>query len=364
MKILAIHSNIGKDQKKYSAVDTWRIKRPLDELKKHVDWQIDEQLTPIPEMDKYKDAKEFTQEEMERAFKKICEYDIVFSSYHADPTGYTMFKVARDKAGTQFIMDCDDDMFSVNPDNPFWVRMDDEKCYWMQRMIADNDWISTTTEALADVFRKRRPDKTPESVFVNPNFITDQYVHPTFDNGKKIVIGYFGGASHYEDLNNTGVAEALEKLMHENKNIYFKSVGMPMDKYLPKARYTFVNGMRGEDYINKLYINFKMDIAIAPLHDNIFNHGKSDIKWQEATRAGAAFVASRIGPYKELSYKVARTTPNTTEDWYKALKQVVDDVFYRKNLVSAAREELKKRRLEDNWTVYKDMFLKVQGSKP
>lgn len=216
VRVLAIHSNLGKDQNTWSAVDTWRIKRPIDELKKHVDWEIDEQLTPIPGMAKYKNKEEFTQVELEKAFKKLCEYDIIFSSYHADPTGYTMFKVARDKAGTQFIMDCDDDMFSVNPDNPFWVRMDDEKCYWMQRMIADNDWISTTTEALADVFRKRRPDKDPDSVFVNPNFITDQYKHPEFDNGDKIVIGYFGGASHYKDLNETGVAEALEKLMHEN----------------------------------------------------------------------------------------------------------------------------------------------------
>lgn len=360
MRVLAIHSNLGKDQNKWSGVDSWRVKRPLDELKKHVSWQIDEQVTTIPEIAKYKDAKEFTPKEMQKAFDNISKYDIVFSSYHADPTGYTMYKVARDRAGTQFIMDCDDDMFAVNPDNPFWVKMTDEKCYWMQRMIADNDWISTTTEALANEFRKRRPDKDPSTVFVRPNYITDQYQHPPFDNGDKVVIGYFGGASHYGDLNETHVAEALEKLMHENKNIHFKAVGMPMDKYIPRGRYQFVDGKKGDAWRDELYPTLQMDIAIAPLHENIFNNGKSNIKFQEATRAGAAFCGSRVGPYKTLRPQVARLVNNTMDDWYRSLKALVDNVEYRKGLVTTAQAELQAEwRLEDHWHVLKEMFEKV-----
>ena len=87
MKILAVHSYLGDNDKTKSAVDGWRIKRPLDELRKHVDWQIDEQPTFIKGIEKYKNAKEFTEEEMERAFKNICKYDIVFSSYHPDQIG-------------------------------------------------------------------------------------------------------------------------------------------------------------------------------------------------------------------------------------------------------------------------------------
>lgn len=361
MKILAVHSSYSKNQNHRSAVDLWRVARPLEELAKHVDWQIDHQSTFIKGIEKYKDVKEFTEAEMEKAFKNICKYDIVFSSYHADPTAYSMLKVAADKHGVQFIMDVDDDMFAVNPDNPFWVKMDDEKCYWMQCMIRDNAWISTTTETLASVFRKRR-ELDPDTVFVNPNFITDEYKHPPFKN-KEVVIGYFGGSSHYQDLHETGVAEALEKLMHENKNVRFKAVGMPLDKYVPRARYEFVDGKRGNGWLHELYPSLKMDIALAPLHENLFNLSKSNIKYQEATRAGAAFLASRVGPYKGLSYKVARTVPNNTEDWYKALKKLVDDAEYRQNLVKEAQADLKENwRMEDQWTVYKEMFTHVYES--
>lgn len=360
MKILAVHSIFGDDENKKSAVDMWRIARPIRELKKHVDWQIDEQPTFIKGFEKYQSAEEFTPEEMELAFKNICEYDIVFSSYHPDPTAYTMLKVAADKAGVQFVMDVDDDMFSINPDNPFWVKMDDEKCYWMQCMIRDNAWISTTTEDLAAVFRQRRQHHA-DTVFVAPNSITDDYQHKPVDNGDKIVIGYFGGSSHYQDLHETGVAEALERLMHEFKNVRFRAVGMPLDKYVPRARYEFIEGKRGDGWLYDLYPNLNMDIALGPLHDNIFNWGKSNIKWQEATRAGAAFVASRIGPYKSLPPDSALTVPNDREAWYRALVKLVTDVQFRKKMVSNARFNLQANwRLEDNWTYYRDMFTKVK----
>lgn len=360
MKILAIHSSLSKDQNHRSAVDMWRVYRPLRELAKHVDWQIDHQPTFIKGFEKYKNAKEFTEEEMQKAFDNICKYDIVFSSYHADPTAYSMLKVARDKHGVQFIMDVDDDMFSVNPDNPFWVKMTDEKCYWMQCMIRDNDWVSTTTKTLAKVFRDRR-EHSQTSVFVNPNFITDEYKQNPFHNDN-LVIGYFGGSSHHQDLHETGVAEAIERLMHEDKTIRFKAVGMPLDKYVPRKRYQFVEGKRGDGWLKELYPNLAMDIAIAPLHDNIFNHGKSNIKWQEATRAGATFVASNIGPYSELKDGVAKLVDNTTESWYKALKEL-RDTHKRQELLMNATEELKNWRLEDNWTYYRDMFTKVKEYK-
>lgn len=343
-------------------MDGWRVYRPLTELAKHVDWQIDHQPTFIKGIDKYKNAKEFTEEEMQKAFDTICQYDIVFSSYHADPTAFSMLKVAADRAGTQFIMDVDDDMFAVNPDNPFWVKMTDEKCYWMQCMIRENAWISTTTEDLAKVFKLRR--KYPvNTTFVNPNSITVEYKAKPFKN-KDIVIGYFGGSSHYQDLHETGIAEALEKLMNEDKSIRFKAVGMPLDKYVPRKRYEFVDGKRGDGWLYELYPNLAMDIALAPLHDNIFNRGKSNIKWQEATRAGACLVASNIGPYSHLKPGVAKLVDNDSDSWYKALKQLVNDKQEREQLLANAQAELAENwTLEKNWTYYRDMFNKVKEFK-
>jgi glycosyltransferase involved in cell wall biosynthesis len=362
IKILAIHSIFGDNDKTKSAVDTWRIWRPLRELKKHVDWQIDEQPSLIKGIEKYSSKKEFTDEEMQKAFDYISQYDIVFSSYHADPTGYSMLKLLEEKHNVQFVMDIDDDMFSVNPDNPFWAKMTDEKCYWMQCMIRDNTWISTTTPELAKVFRDRR-EHPADSVFINPNFIPDDYKQTPFNNDD-IVIGYFGGSSHYADIHNTGVLDAVQKLMNENKNIRFKAVGMPIDTYLPRKRYEFVDGQRFSGWMDEIYPNLHMDIALAPLKHDIFNQGKSNIKWQETTRAGAVFVASNYGPYSNLGDKAILVDDNTDKAWYKALKRVVDDEVLRRETLEKAQADLEKNwRLEDQWKYYKVMFETVMEKK-
>lgn len=363
MKILGVNSAILPDANKQSQVDWWRIHRPLQELKKHVDWQIDEAPSFIVGLTKHMKKEEFTAEEMEKAFKVLTEYDIVFASYHPDPTSYTMLKVAADKAGTQFVMDCDDDMFSINPDNPFWMKMTDEKVYWMQRMIADNTWITTPSPVLAKKFAQRRGNRPKPKVI--HNFIPKTYKHPPFDNGENIVIGYMGGSSHYADLHDSGALDAVAKIMHEYKNVRFKSVGMILDKYLPVQRTEFEGGKRGQAFFDDVFPSLRMDIALGPLLDNEFNRGKSNIKWQEMTRAGAVFVGSNVGPYRTIKRGVnALLVDNDETAWYVALKQLIENKEQRATLLENAQKELADNwQLEDNWEQYKTFFEEVYNAK-
>lgn len=362
MKILAVGSHCLTEPNKQSQVDHWRIGRPMFELAKHVDWHIDHSPTFIPGFAALDNPDQFTPKEMQAAFDAITQYDIVFSSYHPDPTAYTLLKVARDRAGTQFVMDSDDDMFAINPDNPFWLKITDEQVYQMQRMIADNDWITTPSEVLAERYRQRRANHHPESVIVIPNYLPDVYQHPKVDNGDTIVIGYMGGASHYADLHESGVLPAIEILMHKYKNIHFKSVGMIVDHYIPKQRFTHEGGKRGTDFLTEVFPALNFDIAIAPLLDNLFNQGKSNIKWQEMTRAGAAFVCSDMPPYSGVIDGVhGLKVKNTVEEWQAALEKLIINTKLRRILVeNAQREVLYNWRLETHWQQYKVLFEKVK----
>lgn len=367
MKILAIHS-VRDNNPGIAGVDMWRIYRPIREIQKHTDWEIASQPTIIPQIEKYKHRKEFTNEELQKAFDFLSQYDIVFTSYHADRAQFSLLGVVSEKAGTQIVLDNDDNIFSINEHNPYWATMTDEKTWWLQVMARANKYLTTTTEELATEFRKRRalpPDNHPEdTTFVIPNYISDDWQHPEFDNGDEIVIGYFGGSSHGRDLGETGVIKAVEKLMHENKNIRFKAVGMPIDDYLPRNRYTFVEGKRGWGWIKELFPNLKIDIALGPLEDNVFNHGKSNIKWQEATRARAAFVCSDVGPYAKLPDGVATKVNNTEDEWYEALKELVENKQKRKQQLKRAEEELQANwRLEDHWEGLAKVFERVQKEK-
>lgn len=367
MKILAIHSIFDDDQK-MSAVDIWRIWRPLRELAKHTNWQIDAQPTFIKGFEKYKNKKDFTEEELEKAAQHLGQYDIVFSSYFPDQTPYTLMKVVKKRYGTQFVLDVDDNMFAVNEDNPFWTKVGHKQVWWMQVMIRDCDWLVTTTDMLADEFRQRRrlpPDnKADDSVVVIPNYVSADYQHPLLNNDPWLVIGYFGGASHFNDLNDSGVMPAIERLMHEHKNIRFKTVGIPAAHYVPVKRHDFVDGKRGLKWITEVFPSLSMDIAIAPILDNVFNHGKSDIKYQEATVAGAVFVGSRIGPYETLHNGVdCLLVDNTQESWYAALKKLVETPKLRQILLENAKKDIRTRMIEYNWTKYKRMFEQVYAAK-
>lgn len=360
MKILAIHSIGWGDTNRESAVDIWRIERPLRELSKHVDWEIESQPTFIKGIEKYKDLKEFTEEELEKAAAFLGEFDIVFSSYNPDPTPYLLMKVVHDRYGTQFVLDADDDLFHVNPDNPFWTKTDHQHVWYMQNVIKDATWITTTTERLADVFRERR-EQPKDTVTVLPNLMSDDYKHKPLNNDPWVIVGYFGGASHFYDLNDTGVMEALEKLMHKHKNVRFKVINMPIAHYIPVKRYDYVDGKRGTPWVTESFPELNMDIAIVPVIDNVFNYGKSNIKWMEATRAGAATICSDVGPYHDLPDGVTIKVKNTQEEWYDALEKLMDEA-YRKKLVKKAMVELNKWRLEDNWMMYKNLFERVYNA--
>jgi len=361
MKLLAIHSiGWGKPEAE-SAVDLWRIVRPLRLLKKHTDWQIDAQPTFIKGIEKYKDQKEFTEEEFEKAAENLGKYDIVWSSYFPDTTAYILMKVVHDRYGTKFVMDVDDDLFHVNEDNPFWTKVGHKEVHHMQNMIKDVSWITTTTERLADVFRARR-DQDIETVKVLPNYMPDDYKHPGTDNGDQIHIGYFGGASHFSDLNLSHCLKAVKHLMRKDRNIHFTSINMPSAINTAKSRTHFLDGKRGEAWITELFPTLNFDICIIPVLKNVFNEGKSNIKWMESTRMGAATICSNVGPYADLPDEVTIKVTNHYFPWLHALEKVIYDLDYRKELIANAQKELKKWRLEDHYQEYIDFFKEVKDA--
>ena len=271
MRILAI-TNVGFDEKKESAVQIWRIWRPLEELRKHVDWTIDYQRTFIKDIDKFKEFAEFTNEEVEAAGRHLGSYDIVFASYHADAGADALMTAVNARYGTKFILDDDDNTFAIDKENPFWANMTADHAHIMQIINRTSPYICTTTENLADVFRKRT--ECGATIYVIPNYIADSYQSPKPDNGDKLVIGYFGGSAHWIDFEETGILPALQRVMHDHKNVHFVSYGVPVTHYLPKARYNLKDVIYGRKFVTDLFPTMQFDIGIAPLRQTVFADGK------------------------------------------------------------------------------------------
>lgn len=367
MKILAITGLNPDKPNAVSPVGLWRIIRPLRELARHMpDWQVDEQETFIAGIEKYKSAEEFTNLELEQAAKTLGKYDIVYSTYFSNRTQYVLMKVVHDRYGTEFVLDMDDDYFNINPDNPVWLRLKQSEVEDVWRMVEDCAWMTTTCDRLAATLRHHRPTKKADSVGVTPNYITDAFVHPEFDNGDKVVVGYMGGTSHWADVHDSGFAKALAKITRAHKNVNVRAIAFPIDIPIAESRMSFVDPVSGLGYVTDVFPQFKCDIMVGPLLDNAFNLTKSNIKWQEATRAGAMFIASNIGPYHDtlVNGVNALLVPNTVRGWYDALEWAITQPEARKVVLQRAQESLAGYwRLEDHWPVYRDFFQHVYDTK-
>jgi hypothetical protein len=362
LKVLAIHNITFEGSKKESAVQIWRVWRPLEELKKHVDRQIDYKKTFIKNHANLDKLENFTHKEIEEAGENLGQYDIIFSSYHADGGADALIEAVCHKYGTKYIIDDDDNSFAIDESNPYWTVMNHDNTFITQEIIRTAKYICTTNDILSDVIKVRNTENV--KLFTIPNYIADCYQETEPDNGDRVVIGYFGGSSHYDDMHETNFLPALQKVMNEHKNVYFKSCGIPVKYSLPTQRKEIIDVAYGRDWYSKLFPTLKFDIAVAPLRDTIFNNCKSNIKWQESTRMGAAFVCSDVGPYSSLPVSVASKVENTVDDWYIALTELVENAEKRKGLVKSARKELKDNwRLEKNWSKYRDMFVKVYNDK-
>jgi glycosyltransferase involved in cell wall biosynthesis len=342
MKILITHSD--PTFKARHGIDLWRIVRPFAELQKHVDWTIDHQdyLIDYKLIDEKNQVKaELLAKEVER----LGQYDIVWTGYFPDATLCDVMLFVGEKFGTKFVIDVDDDFWSIPPDNPIWRAKDTERnIQETQYAIESAPYVVTSCPNLLESYTKRRTDL---KTYMMPNYIGG-YTHKPFDNKDKVVIAFFGSISHMRDLKVTGFTTAMRDIMKKYRNVHFGTVGIDRLKGFPKDRYTSHPGLPGQAWLDTIYPNINADIAVAPLEDTPFNRRKTNIKWQETASIPAAFVGSRVPPYFGTveHEKTGLLVRSGAEFWYDALERLIVDKELRTTLAKNAQTEVEK-----NWSL-------------
>jgi glycosyltransferase involved in cell wall biosynthesis len=93
----------------------------------------------------------------------------------------------------------------------------------------------------------------------------------------------------------------------------------------------------------------KMAVAIAPLEISRFNHGKSRLKVVEASATGTPWVASPRTEYRRFHKESGGgLLANTPKEWFKAIKQLMDNETMRKELGEQGREHTRTQTIEAN----------------
>jgi hypothetical protein len=139
-----------------------------------------------------------------------------------------------------------------------------------------------------------------------------------------VVVAWVAALEHSVDLPRLDVVGQLEQLLESHPDLRVVSVGLRLP--LRTDRYDHVHDVKHNDLLR--FVS-GIDIGIAPLADTAFNRGRSNVKLKEYSSGGAAWMASPVGPYKELG---AREGGVLIEDerWFEALDRMIRSDFTRK----------------------------------
>ena len=220
--------------------------------------------------------------------------------------------------------------------------------------------ISVSTPVLAREYFPYNP-----LIYVVPNYLDrDKWDNPIVRRqDDKIRIGWCGGNAHADDL--LMISKVIEKLTKEyDGKVIFETMGMtrkelagvfpmPATSSDPCSKCDFEGtlhhhpGESLEDYPMTL-CSKGWDIAVAPVIDNSFGNAKSDLKIKEYAAAGIPIVASPIAPYREAQLSGAEISLcRTFDEWYQALKTLIDSPELRDSAVRKNREWIQKYWIQD-----------------
>jgi hypothetical protein len=243
--------------------------------------------------------------------------------------------------GIRVVFDTDDALDLVPRSNVNYRGLQDRLDLY-DFLIENADVVTTTTSILAADLGERNPN-----VVILPNSADpDEWtVRPRLPG---IRIGWTGSATHFDDL-----AAALPAIRDLQKRHPFTFVLQGIcdepsieefhaslvarhgkafsNSPLGKSIKRFLGELRGIRYEFHPMVEFGrhsekvcelgLDIGIAPLVEDAFNHHKSCIKYYEYALSGAITVASRVLPY---SAEVPITAKNNRQSWKDTLEPLLD----------------------------------------
>lgn len=153
------------------------------------------------------------------------------------------------------------------------------------------------------------PNKLPVSWWGNLKSLRNQ--------GRKPRVGWAGGASHTGDLEM--IVDVVKEFANEVEWVFF---GMCPDKLRPYI-HEFHHGVDINLYPGKL-ASLNLDLALAPVEDNLFNRCKSNLRLMEYGSCGIPVICSDVECYRGHNMPVTRVS-NRFIDWRDAIRMHLDD---------------------------------------
>lgn len=254
------------------------------------------------------------------------------------------------KKGITIVIDMDDDLSSIHPDNQafrnYHPRNIRTPFSWknVERACKDATLVTVSTRQLLNVYAKHG-----RGVVID-NYVPQRYLQITPKDRDK-VFGWAGTTqSHPNDLQ--VCAQGVQQLISDGYE--FRVVG-------PKSKVQQALRLKDEPTFTGVVSLFdwpaevaKLQVSICPLAATQFNQGKSRLKAIEANSTGVPFVASPRAEYRRyVKESGGGLLAETGKEWFANVKRLMDDANLRHDLGEAGRMHMQTQTIEANaWRLW------------
>jgi len=278
-------------------------------------------------------------------------------------------KMAK-KQGAKVVYEADDIIIGVGgKDRKMLMDLNEEQTKQTIDTIQMCDAVTVTTETLAEHYRQFH-----KKVYVLPNYMDFMWWGKPWKSEKandEIRIGWAGSKSHHEDL--FILIPVMKKIMEKYDNVRFiycgyggmssskgsTEVGWGEDVFrdLPLDRREYYIGVPLE-YWSVKSKTLGLDIALAPLLDDDFNSGKSNIKWQEYAANLIPGVYSNTVVYNgTIKQGKNGYLASTTKEWVEAIEMYINDKKHADEVAkNAYMDVLNNYNLEDHYKKWVQVY--------
>jgi O-antigen biosynthesis protein len=262
-----------------------------------------------------------------------------------------------------------DDLLTYIPEWNFAHIYYKDNLNFVETMMRESDAIVVSTPVLKKIYSKYN-----RNIKVMPNhlakFIWGDIVpkHNIYKDGDKVRICWAGSQNHFKhpsmksapeggDFGNE-LMEFIRKTVNDYQWVLMGAMPTELDDMKDKIEFhEWKNTWEYPQYLK----NLNIDMAIAPLLNNVFNSSKSNIKALEYTACGVPGVYSRIAPYNNMSI-----TCETGDYMIDRIELLARDVNMRKSIWEKDYETVKGQlwwEENDNMRRYVDTYLSLMNRK-
>lgn len=291
----------------------------------------------------------------------VKNFDIIWTGYNIhSEMAYVQIRVLCLKYGKKLVIDLDDNIWQITPDNPVYPRLHKgtPDLHKLTCILSDVEYITTTTPYLKDrIFKETKNPKA--TCFDNTVHISDYSVKKK--KHEEINLFYAGTQTHLWDINQPVFKNALRRIFDEFPQVKLTMLGVYTFEFqkLFKGRFRHVQGHSNFPEYMEIWKReiAQADIALAPLIRNDFTRCKTAIKYYEYSAAKIPTIASDVQPYRKVVQYGNGILCDSEDDWYNAMKRLIVNEKERREMGKKAHEWVKAYRNPETMRYkYKDFF--------